>query len=137
MSHHHGAESPFFLKRVLIPFWIVRVLVMLICIAAYALLVGIIAAHAHDTDVEQMLSDNYGTSMMIKTIIAYLSVMLFIVGVCLLLDIICIIKRARHTLMPPFFLGVNIFQTLVWTVFFILGMLGPRSAVGVGVSVVV
>jgi hypothetical protein len=136
MAKHHivGDESPF-LKRVLIPFWVVRDIIMLLEMALYGLAIGAIAAAKQDLDDE--LSSEDGTTASVTTAIAILAVILVIIIACLALDIVCIVKRSRRTLTPPFFLGVNIAQTVVWTILFILSMIGARTGVTILIGVIV
>jgi len=132
MSRRYNVgESPF-MKRVLIPFWVVRILVMLIDVAAYAILIGV--ATRYRSDIEIALDESNGTSF--KTAIAVLSVILAIITICLILDIVCIIQRGRRALSPPFFLVVNVIQTTIWTVLFILSMIGSRTLLTLAISVI-
>jgi hypothetical protein len=126
-------DSPF-LKRVLIPFWVIRILIMVIDIGLYGVAIGVITAYADD--VERVYKD-YGVNYTVGTIIAIMAVIVAIVLFCLILDIVCIIKRARRTLSPRFFLIVNVIQTTIWTVQFVLAMIGARTAVTVGIGVIV
>ena len=132
MSRRYNVgESPF-MKRVLIPFWVVRILVMLIDIGAYAILIGFAARYRSDLEIALDESDgiNY------KTAIAVLSVILSIIAICLILDIVCIIMRGRRSLSPPFFLVVNVIQTTIWTILFILSMVGARTILTVAIGVI-
>jgi hypothetical protein len=136
MSKHHivGDESPF-LKRVLIPFWVVRDIIMLLEMALYGLAIGAFVAAKQRLDDE--LNSQYGTTASATTAVAILAVILVIITVCLALDIVCIVKRSRRTLTPPFFLGVNIAQTAVWTILFILSMIGARTGPTILIGVIV
>lgn len=133
MAQHYvvGDSSPF-LKRVLLPFWCIRILIMLVYIAIYALA---LAAVVHYTD---ELEDEFGQDFDRTTFIASIAVIMVIVIFCLLLDITCIIKRARRTLSPRFFLIVNVIQTTIWTVLFVLAIIGAnRGGLAIGISVIV
>ncbi|OIW22499.1 hypothetical protein CONLIGDRAFT_219449 [Coniochaeta ligniaria NRRL 30616] len=131
MSKHQVIGDSPFLKRVLIPFWVVRILVMVVDIAAYGLVIGTIAAYKDDLD------DEFDGSQTTTTIIAILAVVMILILACLALDIVCIVKRARRTLSPKFFLIVNVVQTLLWTVMFILSMMGARSGLSIILGIVV
>ncbi|KAK4096242.1 hypothetical protein N658DRAFT_386449, partial [Parathielavia hyrcaniae] len=120
-----GDSSPF-LKRVLIPFWVLRIIIMLIQIGLYALVIAGLGIYKDDL---QRLSDEYHTSLNYPGVMAITCVIMGIILVCLILDIVCIVKRARRTLSPPFFLGVNIAQSLFYTVNFILTMIGAHNGV--------
>jgi hypothetical protein len=135
MSKHQVVGDSPFLKRVLIPFWVVRILIMVIDIAIYGLAIGAIAAYKNEIDKE--LSETYGTNAATSTVIAILVVVMLLIMACLALDIVCIVKRARRTLSPRFFLIVNVVQTLVWTIMFVLSMLGARTGLTVGIGVIV
>ncbi|KAK4166932.1 hypothetical protein QBC43DRAFT_186276, partial [Cladorrhinum sp. PSN259] len=117
-----GDSSPF-LKRVLIPFWVLRILIMLLQIALYVLIVTGLSVYKDDS---RRLFDEYHTKLAYNTVLAVSCVIMGITAVCLILDIVCIIKRARRTLSPAFFLGVNASQSLFYTVSFVLSMIGPR-----------
>jgi hypothetical protein len=129
-----GDSSPF-LKRVLIPFWVVRILIMLIYIAVFAILVTGLGVYRDEVD---RLTDDYGTTLNYDAVLAVACIIMVITIVCLILDIVCIIMRARRTLTPPFFLGVNIAQSIIFLVEFILSMIGPRvSGVTVAIGVLI
>jgi len=129
-----GDSSPF-LKRVLIPFWVIRVLIMLIQVGVYALLVAGLGIYKDDA---RRLLDEYNTNLKYDAIVATSVIIMVIIFTCLVLDIVCIIKRARRTLSPPFFFGVNLFQTTFYVVSFILSMIGARpSAVYAVVNVII
>ncbi|EFQ32866.1 hypothetical protein CGRA01v4_07798 [Colletotrichum graminicola] len=122
-----GDSSPF-LKRVLIPFWVIRIAIMLFYIIIYS------AAAAYASANKNALFDGGSTS---TTVIAVLVVILVIVVCCLILDIICIVKRSRRTLSPRFFLISNVIQTTVWLVLLILAVVGIRSPLGFIIAIVV
>ncbi|KXX78245.1 pH-response regulator protein palF/prr-3 [Madurella mycetomatis] len=129
-----GDSSPF-LKRVLIPFWIIRIIIMLVQIALYALVIAAIGLFRDDP---QRLFDEYHTELNVDAVLAVAAVMMIIILICLILDLVSIIKRARRTLSPPFFLGVNVAQSVFYTVTFILGMIGAHNgALSIGISVIV
>ncbi|KAH6615876.1 hypothetical protein B0J18DRAFT_291429 [Chaetomium sp. MPI-SDFR-AT-0129] len=120
-----GDSSPF-LKRVLIPFWVVRIIIMLIQIGLYAIVVTGLSVFRDDVG---RLYDEYHTSLTYDGVLAVSCVIMGIILFCLLLDIVCIIMRARRTLTPPFFLGVNIVQNAFYIANFILTMIGARNGV--------
>lgn len=120
-----GDSSPF-LKRVLIPFWVVRILVMLVQIGLYALVVTGLGVFKDDV---QKLYDEYNTHLAYETVLAVSCVIMVIILLCLILDLVCIIMRARRTLSPPFFLGVNITQSVFYVVNFVLTMVNAHNGV--------
>lgn len=129
-----GDSSPF-LKRVLIPFWVIRVIIMIIQVGVYALLVAGLGVYKEDA---RRLLDEYNTNLKYDAIVATSVIIMVIIFTCLVLDLVCIIKRARRTLSPPLFFGVNLFQTTFYVVSFILSMIGARpSAVYAIVNVVI
>jgi hypothetical protein len=129
-----GDSSPF-LKRVLIPFWIIRILIMIVQIGIYALLVAGLGVFKDDID---RLYAQYNTKLEYNTVLAVSCIIMAIVLLCLILDLVCIIKRARRTLSPGFFLGVNITQSIFYVVNFILTMIGARNgAIAIVISVVI
>lgn len=142
MGHHvPGDESPF-LKRILIPFWVIRIFVMGIDVIAYGLVIGVLAAYQNnDGNVQvevngqlendssfQDFKDQYNLKSTINTAIAILSVILVIILICLILDFVCIFKRSRRSLTPKFFLIVNVIQTTFWTVMFVLSFFGAYTS---------
>ncbi|CAN8106037.1 unnamed protein product [Discula destructiva] len=58
------------------------------------------------------------------------------IHICLALDIVCIVKRYRHTLHPRFFLIINIVQTSLWTIMFIMGFFTAFSILSLILSVI-
>ena len=129
-----GDSSPF-LKRVLIPFWVIRILVMLIQIALYGLVIAGLGVFKKDAE---RLGAEYNTSLDYNAVLAVSCVMMAIILLCLILDIVCIVKRARRTLSPPFFLGVNITQSFFYLINFILSMIGARNgglSIAIGVFI--
>ena len=133
-SHNVVGDSPF-MKRVLIPFWVIRILIMLFDIAIYALAIGVIAAYSDD--VEDQLEEHYSVRTSLTAAIAVLVVVMLIIILCLILDIVCIVKRARRTLSPRFFLITSVIQTTIWTILFILSMIGVRTGLTVAIAVII
>ncbi|KAH6677019.1 hypothetical protein F5X68DRAFT_278178 [Plectosphaerella plurivora] len=129
-----GDSSPF-LKRVLIPFWVVRIAIMCLYIVIYGL--ALIGLSAYGDEVNRELRNSYNTSIELGPVIAIIAVILIIVLFCLILDIVCIIKRGRRTLNPRFFLIVNVIQTTIWTVLFALSMVGARTGTTIAIGVIV
>lgn len=129
-----GDSSPF-LKRVLIPFWIIRILIMLVQIGLYALVVA--GLGVFKDDVERLYAE-YNTKLNYNAVLATSCIIMAIILLCLILDIVCIVKRARRTLSPPFFLGVNIAQSVFYIVNFILTVIGARNgALSIGIGVLI
>ena len=120
-----GDSSPF-LKRVLIPFWVIRCIVMLIQIGLYGLLIAGLGVFKDDV---QKLWDEYNTNLNYDAVLAVSCIIMAIVLLCLILDITCIIMRARRTLSPSFFLGVNITQSVFYVVNFILSLVNAHNGV--------
>ncbi|KAM0330120.1 hypothetical protein ACHAQA_004292 [Verticillium albo-atrum] len=116
MGHNVGDASPF-LKRVLIPFWCVRIFVMAINVVVYVLAISVVAQYKDDIS---HFETEFGTNLAPNAIIAIWVVIMVIIALCLILDLVAIIKRARRNLSPKFFLIINVVQTFVWTVLFAL-----------------
>ncbi|KAK3321710.1 hypothetical protein B0H66DRAFT_179701 [Apodospora peruviana] len=127
-----GDSSPF-MKRVLIPFWVIRIIIMLIEIAVYGVLIGAIAVISNDSD----LRSDYNVRNGVGAAIAIIAVVMILVLICLILDIVCIVKRARRTLSPRFFLIVNVIQTTLWLIFFILSMISAKNDISVGIGIII
>lgn len=129
-----GDSSPF-LKRVLIPFWVIRILIMVIQIALYGLVVAGLGVFKDDV---KRLSYEYNTNLNYDAVLATSCIIMVIILICLILDIVCIIMRARRTLSPRFFLGVNITQSVFYVVNFVLTMIGARNGVlSIAIGVVI
>ncbi len=99
MSHQLVGESPF-LKRVLIPFWIVRILILVGLVGIYGFLHRRVIA-AEKNNLSRLYKDHKIDGDAVNAAIAQLCIMEAIFVLCLLFDIICIIKRARRTLLRP------------------------------------
>lgn len=129
-------DSPF-LKRVLVPFWVVRIAVMVLDIGLYGLFIGVTAAYSDDIDSDY--GAETGSEKTSAELIAVTAVIMIFIIACLALDIVCIVKRARRTLSPKFFLIVNVVQTTLWTVLFVLSLIGAggSSVVNAIVAIVV
>lgn len=139
--HVPGDESPF-LKRILVPFWVVRIFIMGIDVIAYGLVIGVLGAYQNNdgnvqSNIDAQLEDNesfqdfknkYNVKSTINAAIAVLSIILVLILLCLVLDFVCIFKRSRRTLTPKFFLVVNVVQTTFWTVMFVLSFFGAYTS---------
>ncbi|KAH7068700.1 hypothetical protein FB567DRAFT_248635 [Paraphoma chrysanthemicola] len=111
-------------KRVLVPFWIVRICLMIFIIAAYAWTLRSL------NDIKDVIKPA------IATIVVF---MLFIV-IVLLIDILAIVLFLRDALKPGTFLTMNCFQTGFWGGVLIMDLVAigrGGSAVGIGFSVFV
>ncbi|KAK3391406.1 hypothetical protein B0T20DRAFT_78471 [Sordaria brevicollis] len=124
-----GDSSPF-LKRVLIPFWAVRIVIMVLELGGCGLLMAAIGLKKNDLD------NDFGGKA-VNTLIAIVAVDMALVFLCLVLDFVCIIKRSRRTLSPKFFFISNLIQTTIWVVFFILAMIGASSTVTIVLGIVI
>ncbi|KAF3808266.1 hypothetical protein GCG54_00006885 [Colletotrichum gloeosporioides] len=135
-----GDGSPF-LKRVVIPFYIIRIAVMLLQIVLYGITIGYASSNRSE------LNDIGGTTKTASWVIAILVVVMIIIIGCLLLDLVCIIKRSRRTLTPRFFLICNCsmltsalgsIQTAVWTILFALTVAGSEGrAITVVINIII
>ena len=123
-SQHVVGDSPF-LKRVLIPFWVVRIIIMLIYAAVYV--AALAAIGGFSDEINDALEDEGVERSSLGAVVAVVVVVLVIILVCLILDILCIIKRSRRTLSPRFFLITNVIQTAVWVVLMGLSLAGASS----------
>jgi len=106
---------------------------MVIAILGYVLI--LVALGVYADDLKGLENEGYNFSY--GGLVAVAAVILVIILACLILDIVCIVKRGRRTLSPKFFLIINVIQTIFWTVEFILGMIGARSGLTIGVGVLV
>lgn len=146
-----GDGSPF-LKRIVTPFYIIRIAVMLLQIVLYGITIGYASSNRSE------LNDIGGTTKTASWVIAILVVVMTIIIGCLLLDLVCIIKRSRRTLTPRFFLICNWFvpsipardcggiltfalgsiQTAVWTILFALTVAGSEGrAITVIINIII
>lgn len=124
-SQHVVGDSPF-LKRVLIPFWVIRIIIMLIYAAVYV--TALAAIGAFSDEINDALEDEGLERSSFGAVIGVMVVVLVIVLLCLILDIVCIIKRSRRTLSPRFFLITNVIQTIVWVVLMGLSLAGSAGS---------
>ncbi|KAK0610023.1 hypothetical protein B0T17DRAFT_471405, partial [Bombardia bombarda] len=124
-----GDSSPF-LKRVLIPFWVIRIIIMLFEIAIYGLAIGVFAHYKDDFE------DNYSSGTYSAAIAVSVVIMVLII-LCLVLDIVCIVKRSRRTLSPRFFLISNSIQTGLWVIYFILSVVGQNNSLGIIIAIII
>lgn len=124
-SQHVVGDSPF-LKRVLIPFWVIRIIIMLIYAAVY--IAALAAIGAFSDEINDALEDEGLQRSSLGAVIGVMVVVLVIVLICLVLDILCIIKRSRRTLSPRFFLITNVIQTTVWVVLMGLSLAGAAGS---------
>ncbi|KAJ4361213.1 hypothetical protein N0V95_002096 [Ascochyta clinopodiicola] len=82
-------------KRILVPFWTMRICIMLFLIGLYAIALG--AVHS--------------VGEFAKPVIASLVVWLLFIVICLLIDVLAIVLFLRDALKPGTFLTMNCFQT--------------------------
>ncbi|KAL6707725.1 hypothetical protein ACN47E_003846 [Coniothyrium glycines] len=111
-------------KRVLVPFWVVRICIMLLIIVASAITLRAI--------------DEY--SDIIKPAIASVVVFMLFIVIVLLLDILAIVLFLRDALKPATFLTMNCVQTGFWAGVLIMDFVAigqGASAVGIGFSIFV
>ncbi|KAH6865867.1 hypothetical protein J4E91_009799 [Alternaria rosae] len=119
------AQRPvFWQKRVLVPFWVVRICIMLLIIGA----VGISLSNVKE------LED------IIQPSVSLLIVIILFSCIVLLIDILAILLFLRDALKPGTFLTMNSFQTAFWGVALIMefadiGKGGSTVGLGFGVFV--
>lgn len=126
-------ESSPFLKRVLIPFWVIRMLVMVIGLAIFGIQFGVFIAY---TDELEDYERRYNTKLPLTRAKALLGVIVVMLFINLVLEIVCIVKRSRRTLSPKFFLIINVVQTTFVLIAFIMVMTGTPAPGGIAISVV-
>ncbi|KAF1912705.1 hypothetical protein BDU57DRAFT_542516 [Ampelomyces quisqualis] len=111
-------------KRILIPFWIIRICLMVFIIAAYSWTLR------HLKELKDVIQPA------VASVVVF---MLFIV-IVLLIDILAIVLFLRDALKPGTFLTMNCFQTGFWAGVVIMDIVAigrGASAVGIGFSVFV
>ncbi|KAF3040521.1 hypothetical protein E8E12_008089 [Didymella heteroderae] len=111
-------------KRVLVPFWIVRVCIMLFLIGIYAYALRVV--------------DEVGD--VAKPAIASVVVFMLFIVICLLIDILAIVLFMRDALKPATFLTMNCFQTGFFggvLIMDLVAVMRGTSAAGIGFSVFV
>ncbi|KAK7541936.1 uncharacterized protein J3D65DRAFT_612039 [Phyllosticta citribraziliensis] len=133
MPRYTHEASPW-LRRVLIPFWIIRVVFMLLIAASFGIGIAVIAKDKNDADDDDDTDTNYNndrtTKIGAKTI-AIVAIFFVLVLVCLILDIVSIVKFARRNLRPKTFLIFNTIQTTFWAAILVIDIVGSikhRSA---------
>ncbi|KAL1604338.1 hypothetical protein SLS59_004134 [Nothophoma quercina] len=111
-------------KRVLVPFWIVRICIMVFLIGIYA-----VALRAVD-----------GLGELAKPDIASIVVFMLFIVICLLIDILAIVLFIRDALKPGTFLTMNCFQTGFFggvLIMDLVAVMRGTSAAGIGFSIFV
>ncbi|KAF2465576.1 uncharacterized protein BDR25DRAFT_270225 [Lindgomyces ingoldianus] len=111
-------------KRILIPFWIIRIVLMLFIIVVYGLALKVLA------------DDPDKSAPAIGIVVVF---MLLIIAV-LLMDILAILLFMRDALNPKTFLIMNVVQTTFWAAVLLLDVVAiarGASAVGIGFTVFV
>ncbi|KAF2706963.1 hypothetical protein K504DRAFT_470951 [Pleomassaria siparia CBS 279.74] len=112
-------------KRILIPFWVVRILLMLFIIGIYAIALAVIRKDP------ELTLPNVGVIVIF---------MLLIVTV-LLMDVMAILMFLRDGLNPTKFLIMNVIQTSFWAAVLLLNVAAiarsRRNGTGIGFSVFV
>ena len=103
---------------------------MVIELAACGLLIATVG-YLHDD-----LEDDFGSGP-VKGAIAIVAVEMALVALCLILDIVAIVKRSRRTLGPKEFLVYNVIQTTIWVVFIIMSFVGASSAGTIIVGIII
>lgn len=101
MAGRPNTQSPW-KKRILIPFWIVRLVFMFVIIGLYAW-----ALH-------------YATNTTNPPTIAVIVVFMLLLVICILLDVLAILAFARDALKPTTFLIFNVIQTGIWFIVILL-----------------
>ncbi|KAF2262739.1 hypothetical protein CC78DRAFT_582329 [Lojkania enalia] len=116
-------------KRILVPLWVIRILLMLLVIVIYALALGVVARD----------NDEY-TKPAIGVVVIF---MLMIVAV-LLMDVLAIVLFLRDALKPKTFLILNVVQTSFWAGVLLLDIVaiakdseGRKYAYGIAFTVFV
>ncbi|KAF1991319.1 hypothetical protein K402DRAFT_122938 [Aulographum hederae CBS 113979] len=123
-----GAKLPSpFQKRVLIPFWVLRMLFSLALIGIYATAVGFVAYYNDNNDNDSYIDNSRPSSSVEKTAVAVVAVLLAFMVISLIFDIVEIILFARRRLTPVVFLVLNVLQTAIWLVFFCLAVAGAAT----------
>ncbi|EAT85978.1 hypothetical protein HBI56_024310 [Parastagonospora nodorum] len=111
-------------KRILVPFWIVRICLMLFIIAAYSWTLR------HLNEIKDV----------IKPAVASVVVFMLFIVIVLLIDVLAIVLFLRDALKPATFLTMNCFQTGFWGGVLILDLVSVArgaSSVAIGFSVFV
>lgn len=128
-----GEDVPL-LKRVLIPFYIVRIAAC--CFYGASLIWGMVLVNDMRHRFYHLWTEYGNTSafQVLATLIGFFVV----IAACLILDIVCVIKRWRRTLSHRFFLIANVIQTVVMLVIFVLMLVvGVRRTIDIAVSSVI
>lgn len=125
-------------KRVLVPFWIVRICIMVFLIGVYAYAlravdgIGEFAKPA----IASVNVDPFFTHVLTE----YRSVVVFMlfICICLLIDVLAIVLFLRDALRPGTFLSMNCFQTGFFggvLIMDLVAVIRGTSAAGIGFSI--
>ncbi|KAF2433952.1 hypothetical protein EJ08DRAFT_19356 [Tothia fuscella] len=126
-----SAETPLgsdnktrWMKRVLIPFWVIRCLLMVLLLVVYIAAIVIIARNR----------DSFDDADIGKGSIAAVAVLVVLLALCLSLDIASMVMFGRHNLRPKTFLIFQIVETTIWLVILVISIVGSvgrgNSALG-------
>lgn len=135
MARHSSGDVSPFERKYLIPLWVIRIFFMAISIVANVIAVVALSYYRSTGELDD-LDSKYNLKAAVGIAIAIGVVVIVVVLVCLVLDIVCMVKRYRHTLKPRFFLIINIIQTTLWTLMFIVAFFGAFSILSVIVALI-
>ncbi|KAJ4359673.1 uncharacterized protein N0V89_000229 [Didymosphaeria variabile] len=111
-------------KRVLLPFWIIRICLMLVIIIGFSVAMG-------------LNHDNARRIFRYPAAVTFL----FLTVLVLLLDVVQILLWARDTLYPAYFTGLTVFQAAFWGLVLLMDIIliakKEQSPQAVGLVVVV
>jgi hypothetical protein len=127
-TQHVPGDTPF-QKRVLIPFWVIRILFIVIAIIVYIVVLAALGS----------IKGSVGgdTGIAVGTAIGIAVVVLLILIALLVVDIVCIVKFHKCTLTTKYFLICNVVQTTVMLILFILSLVGSRTPASIAIIVIV
>ncbi|KAF2199825.1 hypothetical protein GQ43DRAFT_375314 [Delitschia confertaspora ATCC 74209] len=101
-------------KRILIPAWVVRIVLMVFTLTIYGMAIKL------------LYEDEYKTSPAMGVVIFF---MLLVIGV-LLLDLLAIVLFLRNALRPTAFLVMNVVQSFFWVVVIVIDFVAIAKGTG-------
>jgi len=103
------------MKRVLLPFWVIRCILMVLLLVIYIAAIAIIKSN----------SSNYSFS---GASLAAVIILIVLLVICLGLDITSMIMLARHSLKPKVFLIFQAIETMIWVILLVLEIIGAARS---------
>jgi hypothetical protein len=117
MAFYRSRTASPFLKRVLIPCWVVRISIIVTELSLNGIIISYLAARTYMPGFTRLLIT--------------FSALEAVLGACAVLDIICIIKLAQKTLTPLILFAINLSETTIFIILFCISLASGFNLVDV------